>query len=87
MVLGRGTDQRRSADIDVLDAGREVGAARDRLLEGVEVHDHQVDRRDPVLRHLRGMRLVGTPAENAAMDRRLQGLHPAVHDLREAGVV
>ena len=87
MVLGRGADQRRPADVDVLDGGREVGAARHRRLERVEVHHDQVDRRDLVVGHRLGVAGVGAAGEDAAMDRGLQRLHPAVHDLGEAGVV
>ena len=42
VVLGRRTDHRRTADIDILDRGGVVGPTRDRLLEGVEVDDHEV---------------------------------------------
>ena len=50
VVLGRRADQRRAADVDVLD-DLLVGdaAARRRALERIEVHAHQVDRRDAVL--------------------------------------
>ena len=51
MVLGGGADHGRAADVDVLDRSREIGAARDRRLEGVEVDDHEVDGRDAVLAH------------------------------------
>ncbi len=87
VVLGGGADQRRPADVDVLDAGREPGAARDRLLEGIEVHHQQVDRRDVVHRHRELVLLVVAAGKQPAVDHRMQRLDPAVHDLREAGVI
>ena len=85
VVLGRGAQHRRSADVDVLDRllVAAVGA-RHRRRERVEVHHQQVDRRDAVLGH---DRLVGAaPSEQAAVNLRMQRLDAPVHDLREAGV-
>jgi hypothetical protein len=48
-VLGRRAHHRGAADVDVLDRLGEARALRDLVLEGVEVHDHHVDRRDAVL--------------------------------------
>ncbi len=87
VVLGRGTDQCRAADIDVLDAGREIGALRDRFLERVEVDDEKIDRGDGVRLHLLEMGGVIAASEQAAMDLRHQRFHPPVQDLREPGVV
>ena len=63
VVLGGGADHGRAADVDLLDAGGEVGARGERGLERVEVDHDQVDRRDAVLapaspgaRHRRGGR-------------------------------
>jgi len=86
VILRRRAQQRRTADVDVLDAGREVGAARHRRLEGVEVHHDQVDRCDAVRLHRTGMRLLVAPRQDAAVDLRMQRLDPAVHDLGKAGV-
>ena len=85
MVLRGGTQHRRAADVDVLDARGEVGAARDRLLEGVEVHDHHVDHLDAVLGRLRHMRFVIALGEQAAVHERMKRLHAAVHHLGELG--
>ena len=50
VVLGGGAQERRAADVDLLDPLREGrGLARDGLLERVEVHHDDVDRPDPVL--------------------------------------
>jgi hypothetical protein len=86
VVLGRGAQQGRAADVDVLD-GRGQIASRigDRLLEGIEIHDHQVDRLDLVLAH---DPVVDTaPPQDAPVDARVQRLDPTVHHLREPGVV
>ena len=87
VVLGRGADHRRAADVDLLDrSSRSRRRRADRLLERVEVDDDQVDRRDAVL----------VPSPPRARDRRaapsrppwtvrVQRLDAAVHDLGKAG--
>ncbi|MNF49332.1 hypothetical protein D3C84_306020 [compost metagenome] len=86
MVLGCRADHGRAADVDVLDGVGQVAVRLgDRGFEGVEVDRDQVDRLDPVLLHDRAVE--GATAEDAAVDLRVQGLHPAVHHFREAGVV
>ena len=87
MVLGGRADHGRPADVDILDAGREVAAAGHGLLEGIEVHIDDIDGADAVLGH--GLGVVGGVAnpQQAPMDHRVQGLDPAVHHLREAGEV
>ena len=87
VVLGRRPDHRRAADVDGLDAGVEGGALPHRLLEGVEVDHHQVDAGDPVRLQRRAMAGIVPAGEDPAVDRRMQGLDPAVHDLRKAGMV
>mmetsp|Transcript_96182 Transcript_96182/g.248706 ORF Transcript_96182/g.248706 Transcript_96182/m.248706 type:complete len:588 (-) Transcript_96182:9-1772(-) len=88
VVLGRGTDHARAADVDVLNARGEVrGVLLHGLVEGVEVHDGQVDRPDAVLAHLVLVLVVAARGEQAAVDLRVQGLDAAVQDLRRAGVV
>ena len=86
VVLGGGADHGRAADVDVLDGVRQ-GAAR--LGHGggerVEVDRHQVDRLDAVLGH--DAVVDAAAAKDAAVDFRVQGLHPAVHHFCEAGVV
>ena len=46
VVLGRGADHRRAADVDLLDALVGARAGRHGLRERVEVGDHQVERLD-----------------------------------------
>ncbi|MND65529.1 hypothetical protein D3C80_569000 [compost metagenome] len=86
VVLRRGTDHGRTADVDVLDGGGQVAVRLgDGGLEGVEVDRDQVDRLDAVLFHHRAVEIA--TAEDAAVDLRVQGLHATVHHFREAGVV
>ena len=85
VVLGRGADHRRAADVDVLDDRRVVGAGAADLLERVEVDDDEIDRLDAVIVHRLGVLGVVAHAEQAAMHRRVQRLDAAVHDLGKAG--
>ncbi len=55
VVLGRGPDQRGSADVDLLHALLHSGAGCHGLLERVEVAHDEVERRDPQLRELVGV--------------------------------
>ncbi len=86
VVLRRAADHGRPANIDVLDGVRQgASGLGDRSGEGVEVDCDQIDRVDAVLCHDRAVDIA--TAENAAVDLRMQGLYPAVHHFREAGVV
>ena len=85
VVLGGGTDQGDAADVDLLDALGQAGAAGQGGLERVEVHHHEVDGGDQVL--LEGGDVVGVVAagEDAAVDGGVEGLHPAAQHLRGTG--
>jgi hypothetical protein len=83
-VLGRRAQHGRPADVDVLDTGLEVRAGGDRRLERVEVHVDQVDRADAVGLGVFHMGRVVAQVEQAAMHRRVQRLHAAVHHFRKA---
>ena len=85
MVLGPGADHRRSADVDILDDRRGVGAAGQRLLERIEVGDQHIDAGNAVGLHGLGMLGIVANSQEPAMDTGMQGLHPAVHDLGKAG--
>ena len=85
VVLGRGADHRRAADVDVLDDRGIVGAGAADFLERVEIDDDEVDRLDAVLAHRRRMLGIVAHAEQPAMHRRMQRLDAAVHDLGKAG--
>ena len=54
---------------------------------GIEVHHHQIDRGDAMAGD--GLEIVGAmaPGEDAAVDRRVQRLDPAVHHLGKSGHV
>ena len=84
VVLRRRADHRRAADVDVLDALVVGGALRDRRLERVQVHDQQVDRLDPVFLHGCDVPRVVAQRQQAAVDRRVQRLHAAVHHFGKA---
>lgn len=86
IVLGRRAQHRRPADVDVFDRllQRAAGAGHGGL-ERIEVHDQQVDRRDLLLGHHVGVDIA--PPEQPAVDARVQGLHPAIHDFGEACVL
>ncbi len=86
VVLRRAADHGRAADIDILDGVRQGATGLGHGGgERVEVDRHQIDRRDAVLGHDCTVQI--TTAEDAAVDLRMQGLHPAIHHFREAGVV
>jgi len=88
-VVLRGAAQHgRAADVDVLDGvfERAVGL-RDGGFEGVEVDDDEVDEVDAVFLGFVEVLMRVAPAEEAAVDLRVQGLNAAFHDLREAGVL
>src|SRR5262249_9943787 len=73
-------------DVDVLDGVIERAiVAGHRLLEGIEVHDDEVDRFDARLADRRHVRGRIAPREEAAVDLGVQGLDPAVQHLRVAG--
>ena len=88
VVLGRGAHHGRAADVDVLDRvfQRAVGLGHG-LLEGIQVHHHQVDTADVVRGD--GVHVLGEVAtgEDAAVHLRVQGLDAAVEHFREAGVL
>ena len=86
MVLRGGADQRRSADVDVLDAFVIDGALRRRRLERVQIHHDQIDRRDAMLRHLCHMFRQIAPPKDAAVDLRHERLHPTVEDFGKTAV-
>ena len=87
VVLRRGADHGRAADVDVLDAVGKIGAARDGGFERVEIDHQQIDRPDVVRAHRLGVRGVVAHRQQAAMDRRMQRLDPAVHHLGKSGEI
>jgi len=86
VVLGGGADQRRAADVDVLDDDVVRHPAPSRhLLERVEVAHHHVDGLDLVLGDR--VHVLGdvTPGEDAAHEAGVHSLDTAVQHLGEAG--
>ena len=84
-VLGRGANHRGTPDVDVFDQMAEGDAGlRGGLFEGVEIHDHHVDRLNAVCGD--GCFVLGVAAdvEQAPMDEGMQSLDPAVENLGEA---
>src|SRR5262249_5057881 len=86
VVLGGGPDHGRPADVDALqDVVEGGGGPAGRLLEGVQVDRDEVDRLDPVEVELAQVLGVVAPGQDAAVDRRVEGLDAAVQHLGEAG--
>ncbi len=85
VVLGGATDQRRPADVDVLDAVLEGRATRHGGGEGIEIRNQEIDRRDAVPRDR--FQMVGpvAPRQESAVDCRMQRLDPPVQHFRKAG--
>lgn len=85
VVLGGGTDHRRTADVDLLDALVGRRARGDGLAERVEVDDDEVERLDAELGELLTVAVEPQVGEDARVDLRVQGLDAAVQALGEAG--
>ena len=80
MVLGGGADHGRAADVDVLDAVVEGGAAATVCFERIEIDDQEIDGGDLVLLRLRHVLGVAAHSEQAAVNLGMQGLDAAVDD-------
>ena len=87
MVLRGGADHGRAADIDILDAVGEIGAARDGVLERIEIDHQEIDRADAMRAHRLGVLRVVAHRQQSAMHRRMQRLDAAVHHLGKAGEI
>ena len=82
-ILRSAAQHRRASDVDVLDAGAEIGARGNRLFEGIQVHDHHVDHLDAVLFGFGHVLGIVALREQAAVHHGVQRLHAAVHHFRE----
>jgi hypothetical protein len=72
MILGRCPQQRRPANVDILNRlGKRAVRAGDRLLEGIQIDDHQVDRLQAVFVHRPHMAGVITAVQNPGMNTRV----------------
>jgi hypothetical protein len=85
VVLGRGADHGRAADVDVLDAGLEVGALGDGCFERIEADDEEVDGSNAVRAHRGGVIVIVAHGEQATVHLGMQRLHAAVHHFGKAG--
>ncbi len=80
MVLGRGAHQRRSADVDGFDRQRLLLG---RSLEGIEVDDDEIQRRNAVPVEIVAVRFEARVGEDTAQKTGVQRLDPSVEDLRK----
>ncbi len=87
VVLRGGADHRRAANVDILDAGIEIGAFGDGRLEGIERHHHYIDGADAVFLHGGLMAAAVAAPQQPAVDFRVQGFYPPIHHFREASVI
>src|ERR1051325_1001728 len=87
VVLGRGAQHGRSADVDVLDrvfeAALRIGH---RSLERVEIHHQEIDSADSGALQRGDVGRIVAPREQAGVDLRMQRLDASVEHLRKAGV-
>ena len=87
-VLRRGAQQRRTADVDVLDRVVERAAVlRDGLAKRVEIDDDEVDGGNRVRCQRRRMLGDVPPRENSGVHLRMERLDAAIEHLGKAGVV
>ena len=88
MVLGCRTEERRAADVDLVDClfPRDVEPP-DRALEGVEVHADEVDRRDSVRLELGDVARLVAPSEDPGVDGRMERHDAVPEQLAEPGDV
>ncbi len=87
-ILGRGSQQRDAADVDLFDRFFQGHAVpRYRRLKRVEIHHHRVDRRNCVGFHLLAVSFVGALVKNRAEHLGVQGLYAPVEQRGEPGEV
>ena len=88
VVLRRGANHRRPADVDLLDRLLESDAvAQDRVHEGIEVAAHEVDLPQAMLLERVHVLAAVAPCQDASVHARVKSLDPAVHHLGKAGQV
>ena len=68
VILGRGTQHRRTTDIDVLNARLEVVSLRHGVLEGVQVQNDQINLLDSVLLHVLLVLRVSSHGKKTSVD-------------------
>src|SRR5919204_1228797 len=85
VILGRRTKQRDPTDVDRFDRLGMARPGRNRLTEGIEVDDDQVDQWQLAVGELLEMARLIAARQDAGMHRRMQGLPPAAEQLGESG--
>ncbi len=88
MVLCRAAKHRRPSYIDLLYSLRErdLGPSHS-VLEGIEVHHHQIDEGDSVFLGGTQMGFVVAQAKQSPVNLWMESLHSAIHHLGETGMV
>lgn len=87
MIFCRCAQHRWTADVDLLDRlGQTRSLPADRFLEGVEIHDDQIDRRDVVGLDVCAVLRYVPIEQDSAEDSRGQRLDPPAEDLGAACV-
>ena len=81
MIFGRAADERRTSDVDVLDALVVAGSGGDGGFEWVEIDHQKIDRRDAVLGGLRVVLRIAANRKQPAVHLRMQRFHAAVEHL------
>ena len=88
MIFSRRAQHRGATDIDILDGVFQRAIVfGDRLLEGVQIHDHHVDGWNIVLRQRIHMLRQVAPRQDTAMNFRVQGFDTPIQHFRKAGVI
>ena len=87
-ILRRRTNHGRAADVDIFDElfDGEIGA-RGGGFERIQIHDHQINRRDSLLPHLIAVGGFAAAEQDAAMDLGMQRLDASAEHFRPAGEV
>ena len=85
VVLRGSANHGGATNIDLLDDGVLIGAGCDGLNEGVQVHNHQVERLNVQLFKGVDVLLLAAVRQNTGVDARVQGLHAAFEALGETG--
>ena len=87
MILGRAAEHGRTADIDVFDRLMQAHpGAGDGLLEGIKIHDHQINRWNLMGRRGGFMLRVAPNVQQSTVDFGMQRFDPAVQHFRKARV-
>ena len=86
MIFRRAPQHARPADVDIFNriVQRDIRLG-DRFLERIKIHHHQINRLDIVLGRRRFVFGIPANEQQAAVNFRMQRLHPAIHHFWETG--